>query len=173
MKDGSLEWDTDWFNDVYLKYEKLPMGRYGHPDDIAGAVYFFCSEDSKYVTGRINWLMEVFQLLFKMKITNLCIVFIFSFKFQIMFILMRLKFIIVILTSTNIKYQMSAPTEIKIVYNSKTNNLIDYIWNKISVVDDFELISNNFNLEFIEIGRKGYKKTLSDEDIRNGLYFNI
>ena len=52
MKDGNLEWDTDWFNDVYLKYEKLPMGRYGIPDDIAGAVYFFCSEDSKYVTGQ-------------------------------------------------------------------------------------------------------------------------
>ena len=42
MKDGSLEWNTDWFKDVYLKYEKLPMGRYGHPDDVAGAVYFFC-----------------------------------------------------------------------------------------------------------------------------------
>ena len=52
MKDGNLEWDTDWFMDVYLKYKKLPMGRYGNPDDIAGAVYFFCSEDSKYVTGQ-------------------------------------------------------------------------------------------------------------------------
>ena len=52
MKDGNLEWDTDWFKEVYLKYEKLPLGRYGHPDDIAGAVYFFCSEDSKYVTGQ-------------------------------------------------------------------------------------------------------------------------
>ena len=52
MKDGNLEWDTEWFKDVYLKYEKLPMGRYGHPDDIAGAVYFFCSDDSKYVTGQ-------------------------------------------------------------------------------------------------------------------------
>ena len=52
MKDGNLEWDTDWFKDVYLKYEKLPMGRYGNPDDVAGAVYFFCSEDSKYVTGQ-------------------------------------------------------------------------------------------------------------------------
>ena len=79
--------------------------------------------------------------------------------------------------STSIKnispLEMSAPPVIKIIYNSKTNNLIDYIWNKISVVDDFELISNNFNLEFIEIGRKGYKKTLSDEDIRNGLYFKL
>ena len=52
MKDGKLVWDTDWFKDVYLKYEKLPMGRYGNPDDIAGAVYFFCSDDSKYVTGQ-------------------------------------------------------------------------------------------------------------------------
>ena len=52
MKDGSLEWDTDWFKEVYLKYKKLPMVRYGHPDDVAGAVYFFCSEDSKYVTGQ-------------------------------------------------------------------------------------------------------------------------
>ena len=42
----------DWFKDVYLKYEKLPMGRYGHPNDVAGAVYFFCSDDSKYVTGQ-------------------------------------------------------------------------------------------------------------------------
>ncbi len=52
MKDGVFEGDTDWFNDVYMKYEKLPIGRYGQPDDIAGAVYFFCSEDSKYVTGQ-------------------------------------------------------------------------------------------------------------------------
>lgn len=52
MKDGVFEGDTDWFKDVYIKYEKLPIGRYGQPDDIAGAVYFFCSEDSKYVTGQ-------------------------------------------------------------------------------------------------------------------------
>lgn len=52
MKDGVFEGDTDWFKDVYMKYEKLPIGRYGQPDDIAGAVYFFCSEDSKYVTGQ-------------------------------------------------------------------------------------------------------------------------
>ena len=79
--------------------------------------------------------------------------------------------------STSIKnispLEMSAPSEIKIIYNSKTNNLIDYIWNNKSVIDDFELISKNLNLEFIEIGRKGYKKTLSDEDIRNGLYFKL
>ena len=75
--------------------------------------------------------------------------------------------------STSIKnispLEMSAPPVIKIIYNSKTNNLIDYIWNEKSVIKDFELISNNFSSEFIEIGRKGYKKTLSDKDIRNGL----
>ena len=79
--------------------------------------------------------------------------------------------------STSIKnispLEMSAPLEIKIIYNSKTNNLIDYIWNNKSVIDDFELISKNLNFEFIEIGRKGYKKTLSNEDIRNGLYFKL
>ena len=79
--------------------------------------------------------------------------------------------------STSIKsispLEMSAPSEIQIIYNTETKNLIDYIWNKKSVVNDFELISNNINSHFIEIGRKGYKKTLSDKDIRNGLYFKL
>ena len=79
--------------------------------------------------------------------------------------------------STNIKnispLEMSAPKLIKVIYNSETNNLIDYIWNNKSVVDNFELVQNNNNFDFIEIGRKGYKKTLSDENIRNGLYFKI
>ena len=79
--------------------------------------------------------------------------------------------------STSIKnispLEMSAPLEIEIIYNTKTNNLIDYIWNNKSVIDDFELISKNLNFEFIEIVRKGYKKTLSDEDIRKGLYFKL
>ena len=79
--------------------------------------------------------------------------------------------------STSIKnispLEMSAPKKIKIIYNAETNNLIDYIWNNKSVINDFELISKNINLEFIEIGRKGYKKTLSDEDIRKGLYFKL
>ena len=113
-----------------------------------------------------------------MKITNLCIVFIFFLLISNYVYSNEIKiYNCNINLSTNIKnispLEMSAPAEINIVYNLKSNNLIDYIWNKISVVDDFELISNNFNLEFIEIGRKGYKKTLSDEDIRNGLYFKL
>jgi len=53
QKDGTHGHQTDWFKTVYLKFQKLPMGRAGKPDDIAGAVYFFCSDDSKYVTGQI------------------------------------------------------------------------------------------------------------------------
>ena len=79
--------------------------------------------------------------------------------------------------STSIKnlspLEMSAPKEIKIIYNFKTNNLIDYIWNNKSVIDDFEIVSKNSNTRIIEIGRKGYEKTLLDEDIRNGIYFRL
>ena len=82
-----------------------------------------------------------------------------------------------IILSSSIKnispLEMSAPKRIQLTYNSKTNNLIDYIWNNKSVIDDFDLISKNLNFEFIEILRKGYKKTLSNEDIRNGLYFKL
>ena len=68
---------------------------------------------------------------------------------------------------------MSAPKIIKIIYDSKTNSLIDYLWNKKSVINDFELISGNINREFIEIGRKGYNKTLASKDIRNAIYFKL
>ena len=32
---------------------KIPMGRLGEPEDIAGAVMYFCSDSSKFVTGQI------------------------------------------------------------------------------------------------------------------------
>ena len=54
LPDGSgHEHDTDWFKDIYLKYGRIPLGRAGLPDDIAGPAYFFCSEDCRYVTGQI------------------------------------------------------------------------------------------------------------------------
>jgi NAD(P)-dependent dehydrogenase (short-subunit alcohol dehydrogenase family) len=31
----------------------LRAGRAGKPDDIAGPAFFFCSDDSRYVTGQI------------------------------------------------------------------------------------------------------------------------
>ena len=79
--------------------------------------------------------------------------------------------------STSIKnispLEISAPSTIKIIYNENSNNLIDYIWDEKSIIEDFELISNNINSQFIEIRRKGFNKTLSDKDIRNGIFFKL
>jgi len=54
LPDGSgHEHDTDWFKDIYLKYGRILLGRAGRPEDIAGPVYFLCSDDAAYVTGQI------------------------------------------------------------------------------------------------------------------------
>lgn len=34
----------------------LPAGRYGRPEDIADVVAFFCSDDSRYVTGQVLYV---------------------------------------------------------------------------------------------------------------------
>jgi len=53
LPDGSgHEHDTDWFKDIYLKYRRIPLHRAGLPEDIAGPAFFFCSDDSAYVTGQ-------------------------------------------------------------------------------------------------------------------------
>ena len=51
--DGSHEYDVDWFRDIYVKYGRIPLRRFGKPDDIAGPAFFLCSDDSRYVTGQI------------------------------------------------------------------------------------------------------------------------
>ncbi len=51
--DGSHEYDAAWFTDIYVKYGRIPLRRYGNPSDLAGPAYFLCSDDSKYVTGQI------------------------------------------------------------------------------------------------------------------------
>jgi NAD(P)-dependent dehydrogenase (short-subunit alcohol dehydrogenase family) len=51
--DGSHEYDADWFRDIYVKYGKIPLRRFGKPADLAGPAYFLCSDDSQYVTGQI------------------------------------------------------------------------------------------------------------------------
>ena len=79
--------------------------------------------------------------------------------------------------STSIKIisplEMSAPKIIKVKLDLEKNDLIDYIWNYKSVINDFELDNNNISPEYVEIKRKGYRKTLSEKDMRNGLYFKI
>ena len=47
------ESETDWFQGIYMKHGRLLLGRYGTPEDVAGAAYFFASEDARYVTGQV------------------------------------------------------------------------------------------------------------------------
>jgi len=53
MPDGSHEHDAEWFKNIYIKYRRIPLGRAGLPEDIAGPALFFCSDDARYVTGQI------------------------------------------------------------------------------------------------------------------------
>lgn len=53
LPDGSHEYDSDWFRDVYVKYGRIPLRRFGKPDDMAGPAFFLCSDDARYVTGQI------------------------------------------------------------------------------------------------------------------------
>ena len=53
LADGSHEHETEYFTTVYLKYRKIPLGRPGKPEDIAGAACFLVSPDAAYVTGQI------------------------------------------------------------------------------------------------------------------------
>jgi NAD(P)-dependent dehydrogenase (short-subunit alcohol dehydrogenase family) len=52
-REGVHEHQTEYFKTVYLKYGKIPLGRAGTPDDIAGPAFFLCSDDARYVTGQI------------------------------------------------------------------------------------------------------------------------
>ncbi len=50
--DGAHEHETELFQQFYLGHEKIPLVRAGLPDDVAGPALFFCSDDSRYVTGQ-------------------------------------------------------------------------------------------------------------------------
>jgi NAD(P)-dependent dehydrogenase (short-subunit alcohol dehydrogenase family) len=53
LPDGSSEYETDWFKEVYIKHGRLPAGRPASPADIAGPVAFLCSDDARYITGQV------------------------------------------------------------------------------------------------------------------------
>ena len=53
LADGSHEHETEYFETVYLRYRKIPLGRAGQPEDIAGAACFLVSPDAAYITGQI------------------------------------------------------------------------------------------------------------------------
>jgi NAD(P)-dependent dehydrogenase (short-subunit alcohol dehydrogenase family) len=50
--DGSHDHDKPWFQDIYVKYGRLPLRRGGKPEDIAWPVVFLCSDAARYVTGQ-------------------------------------------------------------------------------------------------------------------------
>ena len=52
-REGVHEHQTEYFKTVYLKYGKIPLGRAGTPDDIAGPAVFLCCDDARYVTGQV------------------------------------------------------------------------------------------------------------------------
>jgi NAD(P)-dependent dehydrogenase (short-subunit alcohol dehydrogenase family) len=51
--DGVNELDSEWFNDVYVRYGKLPMRRYAQPSEIAAHVAWLASSENSYVTGQV------------------------------------------------------------------------------------------------------------------------
>jgi NAD(P)-dependent dehydrogenase (short-subunit alcohol dehydrogenase family) len=53
LPDGSHEHRTAWFREVFLKHGRLPLGRPGRPEDVAGPAFFLCSDDAAYVTGQV------------------------------------------------------------------------------------------------------------------------
>ncbi|RVJ38966.1 SDR family NAD(P)-dependent oxidoreductase [Sinorhizobium medicae] len=51
LADGSSEYATEEFREVYLKHRRLPLGHPGTAEDIAGPVAFLLSSDARYITG--------------------------------------------------------------------------------------------------------------------------
>lgn len=52
-RDGKHEHEEESFKEVYIKGGRLPLGRGGTAEDIAGPALFLISDDAKYITGQV------------------------------------------------------------------------------------------------------------------------
>jgi NAD(P)-dependent dehydrogenase (short-subunit alcohol dehydrogenase family) len=48
---GENELDGQWFDDIYRKYEKLPLRRAAEPAEIAATIAHLLSPSNTYITG--------------------------------------------------------------------------------------------------------------------------
>ncbi|TFV81659.1 SDR family oxidoreductase [Microbacterium sp. dk485] len=48
---GGTEYDTEWFQDVYIRHGRIPLRRPAQADEVAVAAEFLVSAENTYVTG--------------------------------------------------------------------------------------------------------------------------
>lgn len=53
LADGSTEFETAWFQEVYVNHGRIPLRRPARPDEVAAVAEFFVSADNTYVTGQV------------------------------------------------------------------------------------------------------------------------
>ena len=53
LADGTTEYETDLFRDVYVRHGKVPLRRPARPEEIAEAALFLCSSRTTYLTGSV------------------------------------------------------------------------------------------------------------------------
>ena len=53
LPDGRTEYETDWFQEVYVRHGRIPLRRPGTPEEVAAAAMFFVSPANTYVTGQV------------------------------------------------------------------------------------------------------------------------
>jgi NAD(P)-dependent dehydrogenase (short-subunit alcohol dehydrogenase family) len=51
--DGVDELDSEWFRDIYVDRERLPLRRAAQPSEVAETVTWLASDANTYVTGQV------------------------------------------------------------------------------------------------------------------------
>jgi NAD(P)-dependent dehydrogenase (short-subunit alcohol dehydrogenase family) len=53
VMEGQDELESQWFEDVYRRYGKLPLRRAAEPPEIAAYAAWLCSDQNTYLTGQV------------------------------------------------------------------------------------------------------------------------